>query len=83
MFTTIMTGQIPSIVSKFNPLTDDKFLAFCKFKGFADVKFIVAQMVQFFTDKIINIVGKGENACYHHFILFPQCFRKASSSIIC
>ena len=21
-----------------------------------------------------SIVGKGENACYQHFLLFPQCF---------
>ena len=25
-----------------------------------------------------NIVGKGENAGYQHFLLFPQCFPKPS-----
>ena len=25
-----------------------------------------------------NIVGKGENARYKQFILFPQCFQKLS-----
>ena len=25
-----------------------------------------------------NIVGKGENAGYQHFLLFPPCFLKAS-----
>ena len=25
-----------------------------------------------------NIVGKGENAGYQHFLLFPQCFQKAT-----
>ena len=25
-----------------------------------------------------NNVGKGENAGYQHFLLFPQCFHKAS-----
>ena len=25
---------------------------------------------------IENIVGKGENAGYQHFLLFPQCFQK-------
>ena len=25
-----------------------------------------------------NIVGKGENAGYQHFLLFPQCFQNAS-----
>ena len=27
-----------------------------------------------------NIVGKGEDAGYQHFLLFPQCFQKQSSS---
>ena len=31
-------------------------------------------------DKVENIVGKGENAGYQHFLLFPQCFQKVSSS---
>ena len=25
-----------------------------------------------------NIVGKGENTGYQHFLLFPQCFQKDS-----
>ena len=29
-------------------------------------------------DKIENIVGKGENAGYQHFLLCPQCFQNAS-----
>ena len=29
-------------------------------------------------DRVENIVGKGENAGYQHFLLFPQCFQKAS-----
>ena len=28
-------------------------------------------------DRVENIVGKGENAGYQHFFLFPQCFEKA------
>ena len=27
-------------------------------------------------DKVENIVGKGENAGYQHFFLFPQCILK-------
>ena len=30
--------------------------------------------------RVENIVGKGENAGYQHFLLFPQCFQKASCS---
>ena len=28
------------------------------------------------TDRVENIVGKGENAGYQHFLRFPQCFQK-------
>ena len=27
-----------------------------------------------------NIAGKRENAGYQHFLLLPQCFKKASST---
>ena len=31
------------------------------------------------SDRVENIVVKGENAGYYqHFLLFPQCFQKAS-----
>ena len=30
------------------------------------------------TDKEENIVGKGENAGYQHFLIIPQCFRRPS-----
>ena len=32
-------------------------------------------------DRVKNTVGKGENAGYHHFLLFPQCFQEASSTL--
>ena len=35
-------------------------------------------MAKFVNDKVENIVMKGENAGNHHFLLFQQCFRKAS-----
>ena len=39
----------------------------------------------FVIDSIENIVGKGENAGYEHFLLFLQCFQKAfySGSLMC
>ena len=36
-------------------------------------------MELFFPLTVENIVGKGENAGYQHFLLFPQWFQKASS----
>ena len=35
-------------------------------------------MMRFVSETVENIVGKGENAGYWHFLLFPQCFQKAS-----
>ena len=29
-------------------------------------------------NRVENIVGIGENSGYQHFLLFPQCFEKAS-----
>ena len=28
-------------------------------------------------ERVENIGGKGENAGFQHFLLFPQCFQKA------
>ena len=37
-------------------------------------------MVIFVFDRVENIVGKGENAGYQQFLLFPKCFQKSSVS---
>ena len=37
-------------------------------------------MMKLLQDRVGNILGKGENATHQHFLLFPQCFRKPSSS---
>ena len=50
-----------------------------KLKGFVDVKLHVAKMMIAVFDRGENIVGKGENAGYQHFLLFPQCFPKPTS----
>ena len=65
-----------------NSLPNDKILDLSKLKGFADDKIHVTQKLRFASDRPENIVGKGENACYQHFHLFPQCFefQKAFSS---
>ena len=33
-------------------------------------------------DRQENIVRKGENAGYQHFLLFPQCFQKAFFKVV-
>ena len=40
----------------------------------------LAEMMTLVIHRGENIVRKGENAGYHHFLLFLQCFQKASSS---
>ena len=59
----------------FNSLTNDKILHLSKSKAFADDKTNVTQNVKYFLERIGNIVEKGENAGYQHFLLFPQCFQ--------
>ena len=49
-------------------------------KAFADDKINMNQKLKFDMGRVENIVGKGENAGYQHFLLFPQYFRKASFS---
>ena len=48
-------------------------------KAFADNNLNVYQKLKFALGRVENIVGKGENAGYQHFLLFPQCFQKAFS----
>ena len=51
-----------------------------KFKAFADNKINVTQTLKFQDGKVEDTVGKGENAGYQHFLLFRQCFQKATFS---
>ena len=51
-----------------------------KFKAFAENKLNVAKIFISVFDRVENIVGKGENAGHHQFLVFPQCFQKASFS---
>ena len=64
----------------FNPLPNDKYLDWSKLEAFADDKINVTLKQKFFLGLVENIVGKGENAGYQHFLLFPQCFQKVSFS---
>ena len=61
-----------------NSLPNDKTLNQFKFKVVANDKIIVTQRLKFVLGRIENIVGKGENAGFQHFLLFPQCFQKLS-----
>ena len=55
----------PPPITSFNSLPNDKILNWSKLKAFA-------------ADKLN--VGKGKNAGYQHFLLFPLCFQNPSVS---
>ena len=62
-----------------NPLPSNKILGWSNLREFADyIKLKVAQIAKCVQDRVENNVGKGENAGYQHFLLFPECFKKAS-----
>ena len=75
----IATNLILYSLPVLNPLPNDRILDLTKLKAFADDKFIGAEMMISLFDRVENTVGKGENAGYQHFLLFPQCFPNASS----
>ena len=54
--------------SCFNPLPKDNFLDWTNIKAFADDKLTVADLMICVFDMKENIVGKGENAGYQHFL---------------
>ena len=60
-------------------LPNDKILDVTKLKAFADDTSNVARIMIFLLDRVENTVGKGENAGYQHFLLFPLCFPEPSS----
>ena len=47
-------------------------------KQYADDEINVTQNLKFVFERVENMVGKGENAGYQHFLLFPQCFQESS-----
>ena len=51
-----------------------------KLKAFADEAINVTEKLKFVLGRDENIMGKGGNAGYQHFLLFPQCFQEALSS---
>ena len=65
-------------ICKQTPLLFTKFFYWWKLKTFADDKINVTKNRNSFWEWVENFVGKGENASYQHFLLFPQCFQKLS-----
>ena len=49
-----------------------------KLKAFADDNIKVTKKLKFVLGRVENIVEKGENAGYQHFLLFSKCFQNDS-----
>ena len=63
----------------FKSCPNDKIFAWSKLKAFADKKLNVGIIIIYVFDREENIVGKGENASYQHFLLFLKSFQNVSS----
>ena len=61
-----------------NYLPYDKIEAWSNMLAFADGKQKVAEMAELIPGRVENSMGKGQNGGYQHFLLFPNCFQKAS-----
>ena len=57
-----------------NSLPNNKITDQSKLKALADPKINVTEKLKFVLAVEENIVGKGENAGYQHFLPFPQCY---------
>ena len=67
---------------EFNCLPNDKILNWSKLKVFANSKLNVTEKLKYAFGRVENIVGKGENADYQHFLLFQQYFQNASYTMV-
>ena len=61
-------------------LAAGKLSALSFLKAFADDKLNVTENIEVALHWVENIVRKGENASYKHFLFFPYCFKRAFDS---
>ena len=73
----LVLTQIFLLLVPFNPLPNDKILDWSKLKAVAEDNINASEKLKFVFGWVENIVGKGENAGFQYFLLFPQCFQKA------
>ena len=63
-----------------NSTPNNKIVDLSKLKALVEDKINATQNLKIILERIEKIVGKGENAGYQHFLLFPQCSQKPSFS---
>ena len=61
-----------------NSLPNNKNCVWTKLKASADDRINLYEKLNLILGRVENIVRKGENGDYQHFLLFPQCFHKPS-----
>ena len=61
-----------------SPITRQQILDSSRLKEFADGNFKFDENSRRLSIRVENTVGKGEIARQEQFLLFPQCFQKAS-----
>ena len=71
MLSSLLSPNILSFADKLTFLPNDKLFDWFKFKEFTEDQINVTQISKFVLSRVENIVGKGENAGYQHFHLFP------------
>ena len=69
------SSKVGIVSKKVNSLHYDKIQDWSKLKAPADNKINATEKSKFVLQRVENIVRKGENAGYHNFLLFPQCFQ--------
>ena len=57
--------------SRLNSLPNNKFLGWPKLKALTEDKINVTEKLKFGLRRVGNIIRKGENAGYQHFLPFP------------
>ena len=84
--TVDLNPYLPTILINGLSLTRGTFLLYTKrkkldrskVKTFQGDKLNLDEKLKFVLGRVENIVGKGENAGYQHFLLLPQSFQNAS-----
>ena len=77
---TWLVGFVFKDIDKLEGKAENAGNAGLNLKAFADDKINVTEKFKFVLGWVENMVRKEENNGYQHFLLFPQCFQKASFS---
>ena len=69
------SSKVGIMSKRVNSLLNDKIQDWSKLKALADNKINATEKSKYVSQRVENIVRKGENAGHQHFLLFPQCFQ--------